>query len=100
VSYASLQARVNATALARFGIDHVVNGVTIRGDFVRPGKIFTLGDGMEAIARVPMLIVADGDVPDQPVGKLATCDGQDYEIEETKPDGLGLTVLELRKAPL
>lgn len=97
-AFAQLLDRVNATALARFGGQHTLDGVAVQGDFVLPGKTFTISDFQEKIqARTPLLIVADGDVPAAPVGKPAVCDGVNYTIEEARPDGFGLTVLELQK---
>lgn len=91
--------RVNAKALRRFGDEHQLDGAPVQGQFVRPGKTFTLGDGIGIQARVPTLVVADGDVPVAPVGKTAVCDGGNYTVEEAQPDGWGLTVLELKVAP-
>jgi hypothetical protein len=91
-------ARLNAKALARFGAVHQLDGGDVQGDFVRPGKTFTLSDGMEMQARVPMLVVADGDVPAAPYGKAAVCEGGNYTVQEIRPDGHGLTVLELEGA--
>lgn len=99
MSFDAARDRVNATALQRFGEEHLLDGVTVRGDFVKPGKTFTLSDGMGIAARVPTLVVADGDVPADPVGKIANCEGEDYSVELDTPDGLGLTVLELQKVP-
>lgn len=98
MSYADRQARLNAKVLERFGAPHQLNGDTVQGDFVLPGKTFTLSDGMEMQARVPLLVVADGNVPDAPVGKAATCGGTAYTVAECRPDGMGLTVLELEEA--
>ncbi len=100
---AERQARLNAKALARFGAEHTLNGVPVQGDFVKPGKTFTLSDSMEITARVPLLVVADGDVPAAPVGKAAICvddqgDSANYTVMECQPDGHGLTVLELENA--
>ena len=92
-------ARLNAKALRRFGAEHVLDGLPVQGDFIRPGKTFTLGDGMAMVARVPTLVVADGDVPAAPVGKTATCEETDYTVQEVLPDGFGFTVLELEKVP-
>lgn len=89
--------RLNAAALRRFGVVHQLNGGPVQGEFVKPGKIFTLSDGVGITSRVPTLVVADGDVPVEPVGKLAVCEGDTYKVEESLPDGQGLTVLELSK---
>jgi hypothetical protein len=98
MTFADKQARLNAKALARFGEEHQLDGGPVQGDFIKPGKTFTLSDGVGMQARVPTLIVADGDVPVGPVGKSATCEGDTYTVEEARPDGHGLTILELQKA--
>lgn len=98
MSYAARLASLNAKALLRFGAQHLLDGQTVQGDFILPGKTFTLSDGMEVQARVPMLVVADGDVPVDPVNLSAVCDEVDYTVEEALPDGFGLTVLHLKKA--
>lgn len=98
MTYAARQTRLNAKALRRFGVLHQINGAPVQGDFVKPGKTFTLSDGQQIQATVPMLLVADGDVPVDPVGKPAVCDGDAYTVQEARPDGLGLTVLELQEA--
>lgn len=96
--YADSLRRVNTAALRAMGKQHVLNGLPVQGDFVEAGKTFTLSDMQEIQALVPLLVVADGDVPVAPVGKAATCNGQNYSVEEAKPDGHGLTVLELQVA--
>lgn len=98
MTYADRQTRLNVKALARFGALHSLDGVQVQGDFALPGKTFTLSDAQQIQANVPMLLVADGDVPANPVGKPAVCNGQAYTVEEARPDGLGLTILELQKA--
>lgn len=98
MAFAQLQDRVNAIALARFGALHQLNGVPVQGDFIKPGKTFTLSDSQEITARVPVLVVADGDVPVAPVDKAAVCEGVNYTIVEALPDGFGYTILELQKA--
>ncbi|WP_372826532.1 hypothetical protein [Polaromonas sp.] len=98
MTFAQRQARLNAKVLRRFGVAHVVNGVTAQGDFVLPGKTFAFNDGMEMQARVPTLVLADADVPTAPVNKAALCDGLAYTIQEARPDGHGLTVLDLELA--
>lgn len=95
MDYALSQATVNARALRAFGRVHQVDGVDVRGDFTRPGKVYTVGDGMQVAATVPTLVIADADVPADPVGKTAVCDGDSFVIAERRPDGCGLTVLEL-----
>jgi hypothetical protein len=90
-------ARTNGKMLRRFGDVHQLAGVPVQGQFVRPGKTFTLSDGIEIAARVPMLLLADADVPIAPVGSQAVCEGLTYSVQEARPDGLGLTVFELEK---
>jgi hypothetical protein len=89
--------RLNAKALGRFGASHQINGAPVQGWFVQPGKTFTLSDGIGIAARVPTLVVADGDVPVNPVGLGAVCENQAYTVQDVTPDGLGLAVIELEK---
>jgi hypothetical protein len=96
MTFAALQTRLNVTALKRFGAQHLVDGVAVQGDFVKPGRKFTIS-GVDMTASVPMLVAADGEVPANPVGKPATCEGVTYEVMDAKPDGHGLTVLILQK---
>lgn len=95
---ATRQARLNAKALKRLGALHSLNGVDVQGVFTKPGKNFSLSDGIGIAARVPTLVVADGNVPANPVGKPAVCEATNYTVQEALPDGHGLTVLELEKA--
>jgi hypothetical protein len=96
---ASRLSRLNTKVLKRFGELHLLDGEQVQGQFVQPGKTFTLSDGIAIAARVPTLVVADGDVPDAPVGLAAVCEDEDYTVQEVNPDGLGLTVIELEKVP-
>lgn len=98
MSAADRIARLNAKALRRFGALHKLNGRDVQGDFVRPGKNFTVGDAMGIAARVPSLVIVDADVPAGPVGLSAECDGETYTVAEALPDGFGFTVLELESA--
>lgn len=91
-------ARLNAKALRRFGAEHLLDGQTVQGDFVQPGKTFTLSDGIPMQASTPVVVVADGDVPDAPVGKAFVPDvGGNYTVRLDRPDGFGLTVLDLEE---
>lgn len=99
MTYAQVQDRINATVLKVFGASHVLDGGPVQGQFVRVGKTFALGDGVEFQARVPLLVVASADVPESPVGMQALCEDELYSVQECRPDGLGLTVLELERVP-
>lgn len=90
-------ARANAAALRAWGDTHVLAGVAVQGDFLQPGKTFTLSDGVGITARVPTLVIADGDVPANVVGLVAVCGDGTYRVEEVLPDGAGLTMLELAR---
>lgn len=96
---ASRLTRLNTKVLRRFGAPQQLAGQAVQGQFVLPGKTFTLSDGIEIQARVPLLLVADADVPAAPVGQAAVCEAQGYTVQEARPDGLGLTVLELERTP-
>lgn len=96
VAFETLQNRINATALKRFGALHSLNGAPVQGDFVKPGKRFTIS-GVDMMASAPMLVAADGEVPANPVGKSAVCEGVTYTVMDAKPDGHGMTVLILQR---
>lgn len=96
MSFAALQDRLNAVALRRFGVQHMLDGQTVLGDFVAPGKRFTVSDVVFE-ADQPMLVVADGEMPADPVGKLAVCENVTYTVMDARPDGHGLSVLYLQQ---
>lgn len=96
MAFAALQSRLNVTALKRFGAQHSLGGLPVQGDFVRPGKKFTIG-GVDMMSAQPLLVVADSEVPADSVGKAAICEGVTYEVMDAKPDGHGLTVVYLQK---
>lgn len=95
MTFADRQTRLNVKTLKRFGDLHLLNGVSVQGDFVKPGKKFTLND-VTFEAHQPMLVVADGDVPADPVGLPAVCEAVTYTMQDVKPDGHGMTVIYLQ----
>lgn len=95
MTYADNQARLNAAVMAGFGAVHQLAGVSVRGDFVEASMALNMGEGMAAMSLKPMLVLGDQDVPANPVGLEAICNGKVYRVEEVQPDGHGLTVLSL-----
>lgn len=96
MTFAALQSRLNAKALERFGAVHSVDGQDVQGDFVSPGKKFTIND-VSFEAQQPLLVVVDGDVPADPDEKPVVCEGTTYAIQRVESDGHGLSVLYLQR---
>lgn len=100
--FKTAQDRLNAAALGRFGIPasaadaHTIDGAPVAGDFTRALKEHDV-DGMGVAAREPILTIADGDVPANPVGRTVVAEGVSYKVREIRADGLGLTQLVLQK---
>lgn len=88
---------VNATVLAQLGEPLTVDGQAVQGDFAQPWEQGFLG-GVAAASSQPQAVLADADVPADPVGKTLTARGQDYTIADSRPDGYGMTVLLLETA--
>ena len=97
MDWTALQTRTNAAALAAFGGDVVLDGLPVRGDFHEPADQVFL-DGVSAVATRPQVVVLDADVPDAPVGKRCTANGQQWLVADARPDGCGMTVLMLERA--
>jgi hypothetical protein len=96
MSFATAQARCNATALRVLGAGLVqLDGVDVQGDFTAAMKAREVA-GMEISATDPMCTVLTADVPADPVGKTLVPDGATtYYVVDLKADGLGFTVLAL-----
>ena len=94
MNWAALQTRTNAATLAVFGEIVTLNGVAVQGDFCEPSDQVYL-DGVSAVADVPQVVVASGDVPTNPYGKTVVARGRTFTIGDTRPDGCGLTILRL-----
>jgi len=90
-------ARVNTAVLARLGEPVTVNGQSVTGDFAQPWQQGFL-EGVSASASQPQVVLADEDVPANPVGLSVVARGGTYTIAEARPDGYGLTTLLLETA--
>lgn len=97
MSFAALQARVNATALKRLGEDVLLDGITVRGDFATP---YAQGymDGVSAEASAPQVTLSSSGVPAGVHGKTVVARGTSYTVVSHKPDGFGLSTLILELA--
>ena len=102
MDWTALQARTNAACLSAFGDATIVlDGVVVTGDFCEPSDQVYL-DGVSAMATRPQVVVMDGDVPAEPVGKpcIAGPLGQSptaWLVADARPDGHGMTVLYLER---
>lgn len=94
MDWAALQSRTNAAALAAFGANITLDGVTVRGDFVAPSDQIYL-DGVSAVDTRPQVVVLTSVVPAAPVGKACTANATSYTVADARPDGYGLTRLML-----
>ena len=96
-NFAALQARVNASVLARLGnaVEATVAGVVV------PYAIFSNGYatgnvGMLGMATSqPALTLATTLVPAHPVGQAVVVAGQGYSVAAHEPDGTGISRLVL-----
>ncbi len=97
MSFATLQARVNATALKRLGEDVLLDGITLQGDFAAP---YAQGymEGVSAEACAPQVTLSSADVPASVHGKTVLARGTSYTVVSHKPDGFGLSTLILELA--
>ena len=96
MSFATLQQRVNTTALKRLGAGGAITlgGVPVAGDYLAPGLQVDLG-GASAMGCQHTLTLSSADVPAGVLGLLVLADGATFRVGQTRPDGFGLTVLEL-----
>lgn len=101
MSWAALEERTNRAALRVFGSTQdapaKLGWRTVAGDLVESGDVVFL-DGVSAQATQPMFIMATPDVPDAPVGELLHIGVRSWLVEESRPDGRGMTVLYLKVA--
>lgn len=95
--WAALQSRLNTAALAVFGEDVCVSGVTLRGDFHEPDEELRFDD-ISGIAKVPRLVLKSEDVPELPVGELVEARGRFFSIADARHDGRGMCLLDLEAA--
>jgi hypothetical protein len=81
--------------LADFGVDVVIDGVTVRGIFDNPFVAAGGGIGMETTN--PTLGLPTENVPSDPIGKTFARGSVTYEIVGHEPDGTGWSVLILER---
>ena len=96
MSFATLQQRVNTTALKRLGAGSAITlgGLAVSGDFLQPSDQVYL-DGVSAVSNVPTLTMLSSAVPGNVMSLLVVADSATYSVGEAKPDGFGFTVLHL-----
>ena len=96
MSFATLQQRVNTTALKRLGSGSALTlgGVPVAGDYLAPGLQVDLG-GASAMGCQHTLTLSSTDVPVGVLGLLVQANGASFTVGQARPDGFGLTVLEL-----
>lgn len=92
MDWTALQSRTNTAALAAFGEAITLNGALVRGDFCEPSDQVYL-DGVSAVANMPQVIVASGNVPASPVGKTVVARSRSFIVGDARPDGRGMTTL-------
>lgn len=108
MSFATLQQRVNTTALKRLGGGTAItlDGVDVVGDFLQPTDLMRM-EGVSAFSTQPTLTLLSSSVPAKVVGlavQVSITDWKNYFFNEVyvvthaKPDGFGLTVLDLEIA--
>lgn len=97
MTWATLQSRVNAAALAVFGETVRVAGVDRQADFHEPDEAIDTGDGL-VISRVPRVVLQSVHVPATPVGQPVLARGRNFTIADARHDGRGLAILELEAA--
>lgn len=95
MAFSDVLNRLNATALGRFGVVAELDGQEVQGDFGAAQDERMVG-GMPVSASNPMFVLADGDVPSEPVGKQLVHDGETYNVMAVEADGQGLTTLHLQ----
>lgn len=108
MSFATLQQRVNTTALKRLGGGTAITlaGMDVVGDFLQPTDLMRM-DGVSAFSTQPTLTLPSNSVPPRVVGLPVSVNITDwknyffneaYVVTHAKPDGFGLTVLDLEIA--
>lgn len=97
LNFNALLSRTNAGALAAFGQQVTLNGVSVQADFFNG---YALGDvGLSGMATVaPVLVLQTSAVPASPVGMTVVADGTSYLVAMHEPDGYGLSRLVLELA--
>jgi hypothetical protein len=99
MSFATLQQRVNTTALKRLGAGSAIllGGVSVAGDFLAPYAQLDMGSGGVS-ACAPVLVVTQADAATTTTATPVVADGTSYAITAIEPDGFGLVRLLLELA--
>lgn len=94
MSFAALQARVNAAVAAKLITDAaLLNGSEVTGQFVSPAAAaFNMLDGNE-----PSFTCLYSAISGDPRGKLLEIDGEGYAVRRAIDDGSGMTRLILEQ---
>lgn len=97
MSWAALQELTNTAVLSVFGESVSVGGVIVQADFHEPDEEIMLGEN-SVMSPVPRLVMKSADVPASPVGLPVVAKSRNFIIAEVKPDGRGMTMIELEAA--
>ena len=99
MSFATLQQRVNTTALKRLGagIAITLGGVPVVGDFLAPYAQLDMGSGGVS-AAAPVLVVTALTAVGTTTATPVVADGTAYSITAIEPDGFGFVRLLLELA--
>lgn len=92
MTFAALQARLNATTIKRLGDAATVDGRQVQGIFSNAYATAAF-DQIALDASRPALTVLTASIPANPAGAEVTVNGVDYIVRTAEPDGLGATGL-------
>lgn len=97
MTYASLEARLNASVLKHLAnVTVSLGGVDVGGVFSNVHAV--TGGGMGMSTTTPALQVPTSSVPGSPVGQSITINGVSYAIAAHEPDGTGMSTLVLERS--
>lgn len=87
--------------LADFGVDCQINGQAVRGIFDRHyATAMPLAAAAGLSASSPALTLPTAGLPAEPVDAIVSgLDGASWRVVEHQPDGTGMSVLLLERAP-
>lgn len=93
MSFAALQSRVNAAVSAKLATDEAtLDGVAITGKF---DNASLAGLNNMLLGSNPTFTCASSAAPLSSRGKTLAVNGSNYTVREIKPDGTGMSLLEL-----
>ena len=93
MSFADLQSRTNAAVSAKLATDEAtLDGVAITGKF---DNASLAGLNNMVLGSNPTFTCASSDAPLSKRGKTLVVSGTSHTVREIKPDGTGMSVLEL-----